>query len=150
VGVDRREQRVDLIDRVLCPRSKVMGKLDLATAFALCMKDGTAWNRHAQHLLKAQGLGTELDVVIFPLATLAEFELHRKPGTIGTLLDDIALAAQAEPFRPHGQRPQQGDTLSDLIPRQVSVLVDNVASECVLIVLKNAFDVDQGGSARAE
>jgi hypothetical protein len=60
----------------LCSRAKVGRQLDLTTAFALGMEDGTPRDCCLEHFLEAKCLRAKLDVVVLPLSASANFIFH--------------------------------------------------------------------------
>ncbi len=99
-------------------------KLHFPTSFAVRVKDGPARHGSFEHLFQTERLGTELNVVVHPFSTLAQFEFDWKAGSVGTLFHDVALAVQSNPLRPHGQSAEQINSLHDFVPREIGVLVD--------------------------
>lgn len=63
---------------------------------------------------------------------------------------DIAFAVQAKAFGPDGQGAQQGHAFGDFVAGHIGVFVDEVAAQGMMVVFKNALDVDQRRPSRAK
>jgi len=139
-----------LLDRLLGQRPQFGCELDFATAFALGVKHRAVFNRKFEHFLQTQRLRAKLRVVVLELAALAFFVLDGTKRTAAVLLDDVTFARESKPFGEHRQGAKERHAFDDLIPREIRVLVDDVAEQSVVIVLKDALDVDESGTTRAK
>jgi hypothetical protein len=107
-------------------------------------------NYHTKHFLQAKRLGTKLHIVVFPLVALAKLELHRQQRAVRVLFHNVAFAGEAESLGEHWQSAQEGDALGDFVTGKVRVLVDDVTTQCVMIILKDALDVNQASTPGAK
>jgi hypothetical protein len=145
---------------LLCALPQISGELDFSTPLAAGVEYSAQRDGHTKHFLKTQRLGAELNVVVFPPAPFPKFELDwvetfrvNNLGVWSVLefrLHDIAFAAKTQPLGPHRQCAQQRYALHYFIARKVRMLMDDIGSEGVLVVLKDAVDMDERGPARAK
>ena len=117
-------------------------EFNFPAAFAVRVKNRASRNDGVKHFLQTQRLGAKLGIVVFPLAAFADFEFDGKKRLVGPLLHDVTFAGQTEPVGKNRQRPQQLHALHHFVTPQIGVLMHNVAAQGVLVVLKNALDVD--------
>ena len=115
-------------------------EFDLAESFGFGVKNSSARDFDLHHFFKAQRLGTELDVVIDPLAPPTDFEFDRKERAVGPLFDDVALAVEPEVFGPNREGAQEGDAFGDLIAGKVGVFVSDIPALRVGIGRANPLD----------
>ena len=88
---------------LLCAATQLISEFHYSSTSALGVEDSPTGNIPSEHFFKAQSLSTKLSVIIVELAAFADFELNRHQSAFGMTLDYIALPAEPEPFRPHGQ-----------------------------------------------
>lgn len=125
-------------------------KLNFLTSFAVRVKHGPKWHGTAEHFFQTERLGTELNVVVKPFPSFAQFEFDRKMGTIGALLYNVALAIQTQPLRPDRQSTEQLNALHDFVTREVGVLMNQVSLQRVVIFSEYTLDVDQRRTPRTK
>ena len=103
----------------------------------------------AGHFLQTYRLGGELDIVVDLIALFAVLVFHRVNLAVGMKLHHVALADQAEAFRPHRQCPLAAHALEALVTRFVDPLMGDVTALGVDIVREGLLQMDQTALARA-
>lgn len=129
------------------------GEFDRTATFRLDVKDRSAWHGDAQHLLQAQGLGAELNIIIVPLLPLATFVLDRE-WNVGTVrlwmkLHHIRLADESQLIGAKPHRMDFSPVLGLPFHRLVRALVGQRTRERVGIVGPHILDAVQGAAALA-
>ena len=122
-------------------------KIHPRALLGLGVEDHALRDANAEHFLQADRLGTELDPVVQPLRFASRFVFHRSrlgdPPAGLPHLDDVRLAVESEPVRPYRQGAKELPSRPVLEPRQIRMLVVQVAAKRVLVGNKNAFRVNQ-------
>jgi hypothetical protein len=107
-----------------------------------------------------------LGVVVLPLVASPEFEFDGEKGTALTrplatfsqrmgegrrpLLHNVTFTIQPEARGEHGQGAEQRDAIYHFVTGEVGVFVDDVAAQSMMIVFKDALDMDECGTPRAK
>ena len=144
------DELVHGFDGLFGEAAQIPGKRHLSAALALGVEDGPSGNVQPEQLFEAQGLSAQLGVVVVELAAFTLFELDWNQRTVGMALDDIALAAEPEPFRPDGQGAQQGHVLDGFVAGNIGLLMDDSAERGVLVGPAPPFNRLQSRPSMAE
>jgi hypothetical protein len=100
------------------------------------MEDRPLGNGSPEHLLQANCLPGNLDVVAGSLAPGAVLELDRENRAVRVELHKVCLADQADPIRPEGQGAFDFDSRSDLVTGLIHEVVNGTPSHRVDVLLE--------------
>ena len=149
------QERMKLADGLLRPGAKVRSESDGPPRLALRVVDGPLGHGTTEHLLQAEGLGAELDIVVIPspLATVLVLDRQRNldQGLSGLAtsrwameLDEVGAAIEPEPPRGDPEPALGADAPATLHPRAIGPLMQHVAAACVHVVDVEHVEVPQG------
>jgi hypothetical protein len=156
-----REHRVESGDGRLGLSPEIGRERDLPTLAALSVEDRPLGDWLAEHLLQAEGLGAELDIVVVPAAVSSPLvfdrvgDLAAGPGATririadSAELDQIGPTVETEPTRGDPETPLGPDPRSTLEARGVRPLMEDLAAAGVLVVDVEAVNVPEGGATIA-
>jgi len=141
----RFEQLMEPDDRGLGLGAEVGCELHCTSGLALGMVDRSLGNIAPKHLLEAERLGAELDVIVIPPSLSALLVFHGERGLNQGLaawttswgpmkLDQISAAVEAQPPRGDPKPAFRAHAAAALKPGPVCPLVQDVAPARVLVV----------------
>src|SRR5579872_2330217 len=139
----------NLRDHGLHLRPQLLRERDLPPSPRRVVIDSAGRNRAAEHLLQADGLRAELQVIVPLLPLRAVLRLHREDAAVGVELDGVGAAVQAQPFAPERQRPLDPRGPAHLPGRRIDALVNAAAAQREHVLIVDLLDVDESALPRA-
>jgi hypothetical protein len=128
---------------------------DVASSLGGNVEDGAGGHGDAEHLLQAQGLGAELNVVAFPASSPATLVLDREGDVgaadrVGAELDEVGDADESKPVATEPEAACEAERAVESFGLGVDGLVGVGAFDGVGGVGPEALGAVQGAAARAE
>jgi hypothetical protein len=134
--------------------AKLRSKLDCPAPFGFDVKDGPGRHRDRQHFFQAEGLGTELDVVVVPATPPAALILdgigNFTAVRLLAKLDHIGLAGKLKALGLKQHAVHNADPRPGFRKGSVRALVSMDSFERERIIHPNLFDAMQGATPLAK